>query len=426
MRLVGVRSGRRVDVAVQLDDRVTPIAEVGDFYADLEHWIPVARKATVGEQPVGSVELAPPVPPSARVICIGLNYRAHAAEGGFTPPDHPTVFGRWVASLTVDGTPAPVPANEPGLDWEGEVAAIVGRQLTDVDEATARAGVLGYAAFNDLTARTAQKLTAQWTLGKNADRSGPIGPIVTADEVGDLADGLRVQTRVNGEIVQDGTTRDMIFGVGDLLSRISRTFTLNPGDVIATGTPDGVGYVRTPPWLLHPGDVVEVEVDRLGRRPNADRGRRGPPVSDVPVLIVGGGPSGLAAAIELGRRGIEVCVVEPRTMLDPLRARAKTTSVRTMEHFRRWGIADRLREAAPLPVAYAQDVVFCTHLLGHEITRFPAAFGLTVERRDEYAESGQQAPQPVVEQVLRDAAAALPTVTLLPGVARHPSGGRSR
>ena len=138
-------------------------------------------------------------------------------------------------------------------------------------------------------------------------------------------------------------------------------------------------------------------------------------MSDVPVLIVGGGPSGLAAAIELGRRGIEVCVVEPRTMLDPLRARAKTTSVRTMEHLRRWGIADQLREAAPLPVAYAQDVVFCTHLLGHEITRFPGAFGLTIERRDEYAESGQQAPQPVVEQVLRDAAAALPTVTLLLG-----------
>jgi 2,4-didehydro-3-deoxy-L-rhamnonate hydrolase len=143
VRLVGVGSGRRVDVAVQLDDRVTPIAEVGDFYADLEHWIPMARRATVGEQPVGSVELAPPVPPSARVICIGLTYRAHAAEGGFAPPDHPTVFGRWVASLTVDGIPAPVPANEPGLDWEGEVAAIVGRQLTDVDEATAHAGVLG-------------------------------------------------------------------------------------------------------------------------------------------------------------------------------------------------------------------------------------------------------------------------------------------
>jgi 2-keto-4-pentenoate hydratase/2-oxohepta-3-ene-1,7-dioic acid hydratase in catechol pathway len=264
VKLVGIRTGRTVEVAVQLGERVTPVAEVGQFYADLPHWLDVARKVTDGELAVDDVELAPPVPPSARVICIGLNYRAHAAEGGFTPPEHPTVFGRWVASLTVSGTPAPVPANEPGLDWEGEVAAIVGRRLTDVDEATAAAGVLGYAAFNDLTARTAQKLTTQWTLGKNADRSGPIGPIITADETGDPADGWRVRTRVNGETVQDGNTRDMIFGVGDLLSRISRTFTLEPGDVIATGTPDGVGYVRTPPRFLTPADVVEVEVDRLG------------------------------------------------------------------------------------------------------------------------------------------------------------------
>jgi 2,4-didehydro-3-deoxy-L-rhamnonate hydrolase len=264
VKLVGIRSGRRVNVAVQLGDAVAAVAEVGDFYANLDHWLAVARKVTTGERPVSDVDLAPPGPPSARVICIGLNYRAHAAEGGFTPPEHPTVFGRWIASLSVDGTPVPVPANEPGLDWEGEVAAIVGRQLTDVDETAAMDGVLGYATFNDLTARTAQKLTAQWTLGKNADRSRPIGPILTADEVGDLSVGLRVRTRVNGEIVQDGSTKDMIFGVGDLLSRISRTFTLKPGDVIATGTPESVGYVRTPPWLLHPGDVVEVEVDRLG------------------------------------------------------------------------------------------------------------------------------------------------------------------
>lgn len=140
----------------------------------------------------------------------------------------------------------------------------MGTRLTDVDSATAARGVLGYAAFNDLTARVAQKLTQQWTLGKNADRSGPLGPLVTADEVGDLAAGLRVRTRVNGETVQDGNTRDMIFGVGELLSRISRTFTLNPGDVLATGTPEGVGYVRKPPRFLQPGDVVEVEIDRLG------------------------------------------------------------------------------------------------------------------------------------------------------------------
>ncbi|HLU76023.1 MAG TPA: fumarylacetoacetate hydrolase family protein [Nonomuraea sp.] len=267
MKLVGLAGhdgARHVTVGVLSGDTVTPLAEVTDFYSDVPYWLDRARKAGPGGVPLAEAELAPPVPPSARVLCIGLNYRAHAAEGGFEPPAHPTVFGRWTASLSVTGVPVPVPAGEPGLDWEGEVAAVVGAPLADADEREAGAAVLGYAAFNDITARTAQKLTSQWTLGKNADRSGPLGPIVTADEAGGLEQGLRVITRVNGEVMQDGDTRDMIFTVPRLLSRISATLTLNPGDVIATGTPEGVGYVRTPPRLLTPGDVVEVEVERLG------------------------------------------------------------------------------------------------------------------------------------------------------------------
>lgn len=266
MRLVGaILPGHdQVQVARLDGDEVRPVAEVDRFWSDTARWTARAAASPGDAVPAESVRFVPPVPPTARVICVGLNYRAHAAEGSFAVPDHPTLFGRWTASLSVGGVPAPVPVDEAGLDWEGEVAAYVGAPLREVDADTARAAVLGYSTFNDLTARRAQKLTTQWTLGKNGDRTGPMGPVVTADEVGDLRDGLRVRTRVNGTLVQDGDTRDMIFEVGEVLSLISRTLTLNPGDVVATGTPEGVGYVRTPPWLLRPGDVVEVDVDRLG------------------------------------------------------------------------------------------------------------------------------------------------------------------
>ncbi|GAA3884506.1 fumarylacetoacetate hydrolase family protein [Leifsonia kafniensis] len=269
MKLVGFRlpGEDRIRVARLEGSTLTVVTDVVGFWQDPSGWTASGPAAGAETFDLTEVELAPAVLPSARVICVGLNYRAHAAEGSFRDevlPPYPTLFARWTASLSVSGNPAPIPSDEDGLDWEGEIAAFIGSTLVDADSDTARKAVIGYAAFNDLTSRKAQKLTSQWILGKNGDNSGPLGPIVTVDEVGDLREGLRVQTRVNGTVVQDGNTRDMIYELGEVLAFISRTFTLNPGDIICTGTPAGVGYARTPPWLLHPGDTVEVEVERIG------------------------------------------------------------------------------------------------------------------------------------------------------------------
>ncbi|GIH65520.1 fumarylacetoacetate hydrolase family protein [Microbispora siamensis] len=268
MRIVGIRrNGGPVEVASLSPDgaEVTVLASLERFWADAKGF--VSREPAGESVPAREVAFVPPVLPEARVICIGLNYLKHVAEGSFAGegvPPHPTLFARWTRSLTVDGAPVPVPSDEEGLDWEGEVVAYVGAPLVDAGPDEALAAVVGYSAFNDITARRAQKLTSQWILGKNGDNSGPLGPMVPAAEVGDLRDGLRVRTRVNGEVVQDGRTDEMVYTVGDTLALISRTFTLRPGDLLATGTPSGVGYARTPPWLLHPGDVVEVEVERVG------------------------------------------------------------------------------------------------------------------------------------------------------------------
>lgn len=294
MRFVGLRDGRRVVVGLVFGadgagpqggpmgtagderPRVARVAEVDEFYGDLAGWTAKARRMTAGEHDLADVELVPPVPAGARILGMGLNYHAHATETGLELPRRPPIFGRWTASLTVDGTPVPVPPGERGLDWEGELAVIVGSRMTDVDEDAALRGVFGYAVFNDLSARRAQGASAQWTLGKNSDRSGPMGPVVTADEVGDPAAGLRLVTRVNGEVVQDGDTSDMIFSIGRILSFVSRTLTLNPGDILITGTPAGVGYIRKPPRYLGPGDVVEVWIERVGtiRNPVVDASAR--------------------------------------------------------------------------------------------------------------------------------------------------------
>lgn len=261
MALVGVRTDDgAVWVGRQCDGEVTLLAEVRRFWAD--PWT-VPREAGEQTVPVDTIRLVPPVLPEARVFCVGLNYRDHVAEGSHRDddlPDVPTVFGRWTSSLCVDGDTLPIPPDEDGLDWEGEVLAWIGRAPSD-DPLDA---VVGWSAFDDVTARRVQKRTTQWTLGKNGLRTGPVGPLVPRHEVADLRDGLRVTTRVNGEVMQQSSTSDLIFDVGTIVAHIARSVPLRPGDMIATGTPSGVGYARTPPALLQPGDEVAVEVESVG------------------------------------------------------------------------------------------------------------------------------------------------------------------
>jgi 2,4-didehydro-3-deoxy-L-rhamnonate hydrolase len=265
MKLVSYQSNDRRVMAKILDSVALPFASLEDFWADPERSLLTAASVQSGAVPIAGLALVPPLPDTARVICAGLNYAAHAAEAHFEPPNTPDIFGRWRSTLAVDGQPVSIPPRDDHFDWEGELAVVIGGELRDVTSDIAQGAFLGYACFNDLSARTYQMGSDRWTLGKNADDSGPLGPwIVTADEIPDPWN-LRIQTRVNGETVQDGNTKDLIFSGAQIAAYASGVMTLKPGDLIATGTPAGIGATRTPPRFLHPGDTVEVEIERIGR-----------------------------------------------------------------------------------------------------------------------------------------------------------------
>lgn len=258
MRIVGMKTADGVQIAEQANGRYRPIAPIEKFWAD-----PAAAIAAADDGPwLDQVDLAPGVPPSGRVICVGLNYRAHAEETGTPIPEIPVVFARWTQTLVADGVPSP--AMVPSFDWEGELGVVIGKAGLGIAESAAADHIYGYCSFNDLSCRSLQRETPQWALGKNSDASGPMGMIVTKDEAGDPADGWTVATWVNGEQVQNGNTADFIFTVPQILAFVSRGMTLRPGDLIITGTPSGVGAARTPPRFLVPGDVVKVEVGPLG------------------------------------------------------------------------------------------------------------------------------------------------------------------
>jgi 2-keto-4-pentenoate hydratase/2-oxohepta-3-ene-1,7-dioic acid hydratase in catechol pathway len=221
------------------------------------------------EIPLSEVVLLPPVPHPKKILCIGINYEAHRIEMGREKPLHPVVFVRFATTLVGHEQAIVKPSESDRLDWEGELAVIIRERGRKVKAERALSIVAGYSCFDDASVRDWQRHGSQFTPGKNFDATGGFGPwMVTADEIPDPS-GLELSTRVNGERVQHASTADMTFSVPELIEYISTFCTLEPGDVIATGTPSGVGDQRTPPRYLKEGDRVEVEIEKIGTLANA-------------------------------------------------------------------------------------------------------------------------------------------------------------
>nr|HET6903105.1 fumarylacetoacetate hydrolase family protein [Ktedonobacteraceae bacterium] len=221
-----------------------------------------------------SVEIGPPIPDPDKIICIGLNYADHANEAGLAQTEVPLFFAKFRNSLTGPTSPILLPRVSSQIDYEGELAVIMGTRCKDVSEQEALRYVAGYSIMNDVSARDLQMRTSQFIAGKTLDTFAPMGPgMVLASEIPN-PQSLTLNTRVNGQVVQHASTATMIFSVATIISFLSSLMTLEPGDIIATGTPSGVGFKRTPPLFLREGDVVEVEVEGVGQIRNPVVGTR--------------------------------------------------------------------------------------------------------------------------------------------------------
>jgi 2-keto-4-pentenoate hydratase/2-oxohepta-3-ene-1,7-dioic acid hydratase in catechol pathway len=263
-----VRGGTAV-----LDFTRTDLRTPSDLLAcfDLDgSWLPRAFALAAGEPPAGAViaidaiRLRAPVPRPGKLVCVGLNYRDHAAESKVPVPEHPVLFSKFTTSVIASGDSIVLPVSSEKVDYEAELAVVVGRRAKRASREEAARAILGYTIVNDVSARDFQFGDGQWQRGKSCDTFAPMGPwIATSDEVAD-PQRLGIRLRVNGQTLQSSNTDQMVFGAVDLVAYISETITLEPGDVIATGTPSGVGFARQPPIFLKSGDVVEVEIDGLG------------------------------------------------------------------------------------------------------------------------------------------------------------------
>jgi 2-keto-4-pentenoate hydratase/2-oxohepta-3-ene-1,7-dioic acid hydratase in catechol pathway len=218
--------------------------------------------------PLSAVQLKAPIPKPTKIICIGQNYLAHAHESNASAPPFPIIFAKYNNTVIAHGEPIEIPPAVQKPDYEGELAVVIGKRGREIPESEALGYVAGYFPLNDVSARDWQNRTGQWVIGKTPDTFCPMGPaLVTADEVSDIQN-IALRTIINGEVLQEGHTSLMIFSVAHLIADMSCVMTLEPGDVIATGTPAGIGAARTPPRWLRPGDVVQVEIEGIGTLEN--------------------------------------------------------------------------------------------------------------------------------------------------------------
>ena len=208
-----------------------------------------------------------PIERPGKIVCVGLNYRDHAEEQGVELPDEPLLFAKWPNTLIGPGAAIVIPREVTQCDYEAELGVVIGTRVKGVSKENALEAVRGYVCANDVTARDFQFSDGQWSRGKSVDTFCPVGPLVPADEVPD-PHALAIRTIVSGEVLQDSTTANLIFGVDEVISHIAKTITLEPGDLILTGTPAGVGVFRRPRRLLEPGDDVTVEIEGLGSLTN--------------------------------------------------------------------------------------------------------------------------------------------------------------
>lgn len=280
MKLVSFEVNGRASYGVLNGEKVSDLGQrLGSQYPDLRSVLEAGAlpqlKAAAEETPATlallDIKLLPVIPNPGKVFCVGLNYKSHVAETKRPDADKPAIFVRFADSLTADGASLVRPTVTERFDYEGELAIVIGRGGRNISQADAFDHIAGYACFNDGTARDWQRHTHQWTPGKNFPGTGAFGPaLVTADEVGDV-NLLSIATRLNGEVVQQASLADLIFTIPVIIEYLSAFTTLNPGDVIATGTPGGVGDRRDPPRYLNDGDVLEVEISAVGTLRNTVR-----------------------------------------------------------------------------------------------------------------------------------------------------------